>query len=311
MKLRYSVLGAGAMGSVFGAKLALQGNSVELLNRSPEHAQAIARQGGLRCHFDGHTQLVPIQANVVAHAQPADVVLLFTKTHQLEEALGKLPKPLRVAHFVTLQNGLGNGERVARQVGAERTIEGVSIMPAEFLRPGEVGSAGSSETWMSAFNGESSPVVDQLAADLNVAGLPTTVTPKVRTFIWQKACFNIAMNALCGLIQGSPGMLQAYPDGRQLAHEIAAEAIQIAQLEGTEVDGPKVHALIDYACAEHTYHRPSMLQDLLAQRRTEIESLNGYLMEAAQRHGQAVPLVELLARLLRLRERSPEFWSTE
>ena len=73
----------------------------------------------------------------------------------------------------------------------------------------------------------------------------------------------------------------------------------------------KVHGLIDYACAEHTYHRPSMLQDLKAQRLTEIESLNGYLVVDARKHGKEVPLTNLMARLIRLRERAPEFWATE
>ncbi len=184
-------------------------------------------------------------------------------------------------------------------------------MPAEFIKPGEVGSAGSSETWMFSANGEHSEIVNQVGEDLNQAGLKTHVTGDVRKFIWQKACFNMAMNALCSLVDGSPGLLQQFPDGRQLAHEIAEEAITIAQLEGASVNPEKVHGLIDYACADHTYHRPSMLQDLKAQRLTEIESLNGYLVAAARKHGKEVPLAHLMARLIRLRERAPEFWATE
>ena len=83
------------------------------------------------------------------------------------------------------------------------------------------------------------------------------------------------MNALCSLVDVSPGLLQQFPDERQLAHEIAEEAITIANLEEAPVNPEKVHGLIDYACADHTYHLPSMLQDLKAQRLTEIESFNG------------------------------------
>ncbi|MEK9667397.1 MAG: ketopantoate reductase family protein [Deltaproteobacteria bacterium] len=311
MKLKYSVLGAGAMGSVFGARLALQGHPVELLNRTPDHAQAIKEQGGLICHLDKQKHLITLQADLVTKAKPADVVFLFTKTYQIKEALANLPATLRPAHFITLQNGLGNGQQVAAYVGIDQTVEGVSIMPAEFIKPGEVGSAGSSETWMFSANGEHSEIVNQVGEDLNQAGLKTHVTGDVRTFIWQKACFNMAMNALCSLVDGSPGLLQQFPDGRQLAHEIAEEAITIAQLEGALVNPEKVHGLIDYACVDHTYHRPSMLQDLKAQRLTEIESLNGYLVAAARKHGKEVPLAHLMARLIRLRERAPEFWATE
>ena len=69
----------------------------------------------------------------------------------------------------------------------------------------------------------------------------------------------------------------------------------------------KVYDLIDYACADHTHHRPSMLQDLQARRLTEIQSLNGYLVTAARKLGKEVPLTHLIARLIRFRERAPEF----
>ena len=299
------------MGSVFGARLALKGHSVELLNRTPDHSKAIKEQGGLICHLDQQKHLIPLQADLVARAKAVDVVFIFTKTHQIKEALANLPSNLRSAHFITLQNGLGNGEQVAAYIGIDQTVEGVSIMPAEFIKPGEVGSAGSSETWMFAANGEQNEIVNQVGEDLNQAGLKTHITGNVRTFIWQKACFNMAMNALCGLVEGSPGLLQQFPDGRQLAHEIAEEVITIAQFEGASVNPEKVHDLIDYACADHTHHRPSMLQDLQAQRLTEIESLNGYLVTAARKHGKEVPLTHLMARLIRLRERAPEFWAKE
>ena len=171
--------------------------------------------------------------------------------------------------------------------------------------------AGSSETLMFSASGEQSEIVNQIGEDSNRAGLKTHVTVDVRSFIWQKTSFNMAMNALCSMVDGSPGLLQQFPDGRQLAHEIAEEAITIAQLEGASVNPEKVHGLIDYACADHSYHRPSMLQDLKAQRLTEIESLNGYLVAAARKHGKEVPLTSLMARLIRLRKRAPEFCATE
>ena len=153
--------------------------------------------------------------------------------------------------------------------------------------------------------------MNQVGEDLNQAGLKTHFTCDVRTFIWQKACFNMAMNALCSLVDGSPGLLQQFSNGRQLAHEIAEEAITIAQLEGASVNPEKMYGLIDYVCADHAYHRPSMLQDLEAQRLTEIESLNGYLMAAARKYGKEVPLTNLMARLILLRVRASEFWATE
>ena len=90
--------------------------------------------------------------------------------------MANLPATLRSTHFITLQNGLGNGDQVAAYVGIDQTVEGVSIMPAEFIKPGEVSSAASSETWMFSANGEHSEIVNQVGEDLNQAGLKTHVT---------------------------------------------------------------------------------------------------------------------------------------
>ena len=121
------------MGSIFGARLHLSGCEVELLNRSPEHSEAI-RENGLLAHIDGKSHKIDIPACTVERARPADVVILFTKSYQIDSALENLPDSLRQAHVMTLQNGLGNGVKVAKWVGVERTIEGVTMMPAEFIR---------------------------------------------------------------------------------------------------------------------------------------------------------------------------------
>lgn len=310
MSIRYAVLGAGAMGSVFGARLQLAGCEVELLNRSPEHSQAI-RKSGLLAHIEGKSQRIDIRASTVNRARGADVVIIFTKSYQIDAALEHLPDSLKQAQFVTLQNGLGNGARVANWVGLERTIEGVTMMPAEFIGPGEVASSDPAETWLYHANGQANELVDAIGRDFNKAGIVCTVTAEVQRFIWQKACFNIAMNTLCALTAGSPGLLQQHPDGKALAHEIADETLVVANASGVAIDADKVHTLIDYACASHTWHRPSMLQDLERGRTTEIEALNGYIVKVARQLGIAVPFNQILARLIRLRQASPDFWAKQ
>ncbi len=298
------------MGSAFGARLHLAGCEVELLNRSPEHSQVI-RNNGLLAHIDGKSHRIDIPACTVDQARPADVVILFTKTYQIDAALEQMPGNLKQAHVMTLQNGLGNAARVAEWVGLEHTIEGVSMMPAEFICAGEISSSDAAESWIYHAGGQPGGLVDDIGRDFNKAGIFCTVTADVKRFIWQKACFNVAMNALCALTNASPGLLQTHIDGNALAHEIADETLALATHSGIKVDADKVHKLIDYACAKHTWHRPSMLQDLNHGRMTEIDALNGYISETAKQHGLAVPLNTLLARLVKVRQVSPEFWSKE
>lgn len=308
MSLRYSILGSGAMGSAFGARLRLAGLEAELLYRSPGQSDTINRNG-LMAEIDGQSHHINVTARTVDQASAADVIILLTKSHQIDTALNSLPPALQQTPVVTLQNGLGNGEQVAKHVGLKHTIEGVSMMPADLLDLGKVTSPDPAQTWLYHASGQPSELVDQIGIDFNRAGIKTTVTPQVRQRIWQKACFNIGMNAVCGLTQGSPGLLQAFPDGNKLVHELADEALEIATRSGIAVQPNEVHDLIDYACANHTYHKPSMFQDLQLNKKTEIEALNGYIVHQADRLNIDAPLNRIIFRLIKLREQSPEFWS--
>ena len=309
MNINYSILGAGAMGTAFGARLTLAGFNVELLNRSPAQSQAIAKHG-LLATLNGQQHTLKIAATTVEKANPADVVIIFTKSFQIKPALEQLPASLQNAQIITLQNGLGNGAQVAAEVGIERTIEGVTMMPAQLLKPGEVVSSDAAETWLYHAAGKPNALTDQVGADFNLAGITTTVTPAVHNFIWQKASFNVAMNALCGLIGASPGMLDHFPDGKAFAHDIATETLVIAKASGATVDEEKVHSLIEYACANHLRHKPSMLQDLENQRSTEIDALNGYIVDLADTLGLDAPLNRMLTRLVRLKQVAPTFWKS-
>ena len=305
--MKYSILGAGAMGTVFGARLHLAGFEVELLNRSPHQSEAI-KAHGLDATIDGNQYTLDVPATVVENASPADVVIIFTKSFQIQEALSQMPPALQSAPVATLQNGLGNGQQVAELIGIERTIEGVSMMPAQYIQHGKVVSWDAAQTWLYHASGEADPVANQMGLDFNKAGIATTVTPEVHHYIWQKACFNIAMNALCALTNGSPGMMSAFPDGQVLAHEIADEAMKIAKASDANLNSDKVHGLIDYACTNHLKHKPSMLQDLDHQRLTEIDGLNGYIVDLADQLGMDAPINRMITRLVRIREKAPQFW---
>lgn len=308
MTYDYTILGAGALGSVFGARLALAGYRVQLLTRSAAHPDAITRDG-LIFEADGVQHRVSLDAAQTANAGQTHTVLCFTKTTDLVSAIQSLlPRVGSKTLFVTLQNGLGNGARVAEVVGSHRVLHGVTMVPADYRGPGSVETHGEASTWLAAY-GETSPEhASRLVDVFQKAGLQTSHDRAIETRIWQKACFNVAMNGLCSLVTGSPGLLHAYPDGEALAHEIADEAIAVAHAEQVPVDADAVHALITMACAHHTFHKPSMLQDLIGGRLTEVESLNGYVQLKADHHQIPTPLNALVLRLIRLRERAPEFW---
>jgi 2-dehydropantoate 2-reductase len=308
--LDYAILGAGAVGCIVGGRLALAGQRVGLINRSPQTRDAVAAHG-LLLTLDGQRHTARVEAYTVDEVPPARVVVVLTKTHQLEEAVLGVRAAVGDAVWVSLQNGLGNGARLAALVGPERTVHGVTMLPAVLSAPGEASTMGASTTWLGAFAPAAQAACEAIAADWVAAGIDAHVEAQVENNIWQKACFNTAMNALCALSQGGPGLMAYVPDGLVLAHELVDEISAVALADGAQVDVGKVHALVEMGCAQHRFHKPSMLQDILAQRLTEVEALNGFVDARAQALGVAAPMNRMLLRLLRLRERAPEFWALQ
>ena len=308
--LDYAIVGAGAVGCVLGGRLALAGKRVGLINRSPQTRDAVAANG-LQLTLDGQRHTARVQAFTVDDAPSARVVLVLTKTHQLTAAVQGVLAAMPDAVWVTLQNGLGNGSRLAELVGPERTIHGVTMLPAVLSAPGVVSTMGASTTWLGAFAPGAQAACEAITADLVAAGVDAHMEAQVQNNIWQKACFNTAMNALCALTQGGPGLMAHVPDGLVLAHELVDEISAVALADGADIDVAKIHALVELGCAQHRFHKPSMLQDILAQRLTEVEALNGFVDARAQALGVPAPMNRMLLRLLRLRERTPEFWALQ
>ncbi len=306
----YTILGAGAVGSVLGGLLAESGQKVQLVNRSPQHGDAIRRHG-LRLDLDDGARVCHPDAVLPDAVQPSRVVIVLTKTHQTALALTPvLPRMAQDTVFVTLQNGLGNGAALARSVAPRPVLHGVTMLPATMLAPGHVSSHGSHQSWLGALDPRNAALARQVCADLQAAGLDAVFTDAPDRHIWQKACFNVAMNGVCGLIMGSPGLIEATEGLKPMVHALADEALQLAAAEGIGVDPDKVHGLIDFACAEHTYHKPSMLQDIENGRTTEIEMLNGYIVERAGAHAIPVPLNRMILTLMRARQAATGFWQS-
>ena len=120
--------------------------------------------------------------------------------------------------------------------------------------------------------------------------------------LWQKAAFNCAMNATCGLIGGPLAVISASPDAPALVKEMAAEVVAVANAKGIAARQSAVDAQIDFALAEHQSHKASMLQDLEAGRPTEIEALCGEVERQANALGIPAPLNRTLAVLVRMRQ---------
>ncbi len=301
--LRVAVLGAGAMGAFVGGCLASSGVPVTLLDVNAAHVAAINAHG-LRMTTDAGEQVVhPRALHPEQLDDTPDLLIVLTKQPHTRAALASIARWLGPETWVlTLQNGLGNQELIEEVVARDRIVLGVTTYPADLLGPGHVGSHGEGEIRLMTADGVSRPIADQIATLLNDAGQFALVDEKLTVAIWSKVAFNCAMNGICAVTGVTVGQLGANPAGRQLALAIAGEVVAVAAKAGVAVDVGKVRATVEHALRTHVNHRPSMLQDMLAGRPTEIGSINGAVLAVAQRVGQPAPLVGALDTLVRLAE---------
>lgn len=304
--MKYTILGAGAMGSLFGGRLAAAGHDVELLDINETHLQQI-RHHGLRLEGDsGHRVVYPAVAHPGEANQVPDWVIVFTKTMHTETALQSAGHLLGSgACVLSLQNGLGNLERLQTCVPLHRIAIGVTTVPADMKGPGHVASHGQGTSKCMAADAASDDTtasLRQLVTDFNAAGLTTTLSADVMSDIWRKVAFNAALNTICAVAGATVGMLGRLPSSRHLVHRASGEVIQVAQRRGVDIDADGVHRDLDYAMDHHLHHQPSMLQDLLANRPTEVDAIAGAVVRDGERLGIDTPVLRALHALVQQKE---------
>ena len=301
--MKVAVVGAGAMGCLYAGAFHRAGAGVTLIDVVPGHLAAINSRG-LELDTRAGVETLRLAALRPEHArETVDLVVLFTKTFHTDAALEGVKSIIGPAtHAMTLQNGLGNDEAVARHVARERVIAGVSTLPSDLIGPGRVRSHGEGGSKIYPAYGGDTGFAQEVADLLTAGGLPTVLEPDIRAAIWSKAIFNAAMNALCALTRRTPGFLGAHEEARALIRTVVLEGVRAAQASGVAIEAEPILDLTVVSVTDHADHEASMLQDVKAGRRTEVDAINGAIVRAAQAAGVTVPVTETLWRLVKLEE---------
>jgi 2-dehydropantoate 2-reductase len=302
--MKITIVGAGAMGSLFGGLLAESGSDVTLIDVNDAHIGAI-RADGLRLATDSGERWV----NALRICRPEDatdvpdLLVVFTKTLHTSAALSGVKHLIgSEVHVLSLQNGLGNVEKIGEFAAPERILVGVTTWPADMVSPGYVHSHGQGVVRLMAADGNARPIVSSVSEALSRAGLQCTSDATVWAAIWEKVAFNAALNSICAVSGCTVDQLGLVPDGGHLADTVVMEVLSVAQRLGIDVNPAKCRANVAVAIAQHKGHKPSMLQDILAGRRTEIEAINGAVVATAGRFDMRLPTTETLLSLVRLAE---------
>lgn len=293
------VLGAGAMGCLYGGLLKEKGNDILLVDVSKPQIEEI-NTNGLTLETAEGIKLIPIKAKY-AHeiAEQPELLILFTKTIHSKSALESLKDKIGPNTYVlSLQNGLGNDEVIKEFVSTDRIIIGTTNFPSDLVKPGYVKSKGKGTTKIMSCNGEITRKLDEIASMLNDAGFNCIITKDVFVSIWEKVAFNAACNALTAVTRLKLGAVGKTDEGRSLARSIAKEVISVANMKNISANADNVIKLIELDFVEHAEHMPSMMQDVLGNRTTEIDFINGAVVNEAEKLGVDVPVTKVLYQLI-------------
>ncbi len=300
---RILILGAGAMGCLFAARLALSGHFVTLVDINRERIETI-NQSGLMLEVD-HENPVAVSlraANAAEISGSVDLLIVFTKGNHTQAAVES------VAHLaecnplaLSLQNGIGNAEILAEKFGWDRTLFGTAHIPADLSPPNVVRTHMPNALSLGGIDASTTGMAEDIASLLTEAGFDATASSDIRKTVWDKLAFNAALNAPAMICAKTNGGLDN-PAGLRIARGVIAEAVAVAQAKGIELDATKIDAAVSSALKDHAGHKASMLQDREAGRATEIAMINGAIVREGKVAGIPTPVCSTLTDLVRLIE---------
>jgi len=304
--MKIAVLGAGAMGSVIGGLLAKGGNDVTLIDVWAEAVAAINRDGLKIQNKTGDLAIQKVRA-VTSPSQlggPVDLLLVGVKCYHTADAVRGAASLIGPNTTVmSLQNGWGNGPRIAEIVGQDKVVLGVCYYSATVLGPGHVLHAGTGKTFIGEMDGRVSERIKAVAAVFNRAGIEVLPSEQVLKEIWSKLALNAATLPTSAAIQLTADRLCDTQAMQDLMRELLKEVVAVANAQGIPLEfNERWEAISGLLKKLAPNTKGSMLQDVEKQRRTEIDVINGAIVEAGRRLGIATPLNQALLWLIQAME---------
>jgi 2-dehydropantoate 2-reductase len=299
--MKICIIGCGAIGSLFGAHLAKL-SDVEVWAYDPNQAHVDAiNKNGLR--LTGLADFVaPVHARSNAAEIPeCDFGIIAAKTLHTRAAMEATAHIFKNGAVCSVQNGVGNEEIIAEFV--PRVILGTTFPAGHITEPGVVNQDTGGKTWIGPYGPKPATMheVEQLAEAMNRSGMTCLPMEDARGALWTKLIFNSASNAMGALTRLPHGIAceQVWP----VMFALAQEGIAVSKALGITLDGDPI-ALLEYGKKVAYRHKPSMLQDVLAERATEVDALNGGIARIGKELDVPTPLNDAMAVMIKGLEHS-------
>jgi 2-dehydropantoate 2-reductase len=296
--LRFAIVGAGAIGCLFGARLTLAGNDVTLIHRDSAVVQSIQKHGILLQETTNKSRTVPVQIRKGPVKMPdLDVFVVTVKAYDTRSVAasyrGKIDADSTV---LSLQNGLGNVE-LLRSYLKRPLLAGSTTEGALSLGPGKIVHTGKGSTIIGSPKKDLSEISSGIKKAFDDAGFRTTRHSNIRGVLWTKAIVNAAINPLTALARVSNGALSKNSAIAELGSQVISEGIAVSRAEQIRLVGDP-RRLWRKILELTPGNKSSMLQDIEKGKMTEIRQLNGAIVSHARKVGVRVPVNEILTKLV-------------
>jgi len=311
--MRVLIYGAGAVGQATGCMLAADGHTVDMILRK-RFADVIREHGLTVSGIFGEYRMEPRAIGTFTSLADCsnsqyDVVFITTKSYDTQKAADDISSLSDVSPvIVSLQNGCGNLELLVECFGPDRVLGGRVITGFEIERPGHVRITVTADAVHigGPDEGVMSPLAERIAAAVDHAGLPCAATDSIRRDLFAKLLYNCALNPLGAVLGVHYGALGENPFSRGIMNAVIDEVFAVISALGAATHWETADEYREFFYSRQvpaTYdHRPSMLQDIESGKRTEVDSLTGYVVREGKRLGVPTHVCDTLSNLIRFRE---------
>lgn len=303
--MKIGIVGIGAMGSLFAHHLVRGGAEVWAWDGWVEHVKAINSRG-LLVEREGLSEAFRINATCDAkEIGECDAVLVMVKYSQTQAAMRSASAMIgNKTKIITLQNGIGNVESIAEIYPERPIIYGFTTLTCELVSAGKIVPSyiNRGETYLWPTDGVVDPLLEQFCRHLTSGGIDARAADDIEVRIWKKLVVNCCLNAVCAIADLPVGKLIDQPSSWSLLYTTADEIAAVARAKGLDLDDSVARGFLRQVAQEARSHEPSMLIDIRSRRKTEIDCLNGAVLQQARRMGVPAPSNEVLYSLIRVLE---------
>ena len=305
--IKVAVLGAGAMGCLFGGLLAEKGLNVVLIDVWKDHVDAI-NKNGLKMDGQGGDRFIKIKATIDPKSLgTVDVIIIMCKATALEQALSNAKNIIGdKTVLMSFQNGIGHEAIMQKIAGKDKVLGGTTTQASNILGPGNIKNHASLPSWIGEYEGGMSDRVKDLAETFTAHGLETIASDNVKKKKWMKLFALTAVGPLSAIFDMHHTELYITNKESKLARELGKQIIletrKVAQADGVEVSENECLEMFQKILDSNQTNKSSMAFDIQYKRKSEIDFINGSVSKIGKKHGVPTPLNDMLYKIIKIKE---------